>query len=61
MRNKASHWIEQNKLNIISKDVEYKFHIQSIDAFLKEDFKESYRLARLANKMNKSHDVLRLI
>jgi len=58
IRERTAYWINKNKLNIIDSDVEYKFHIQSIDAWFREDYKKAYRLSRLANKMNKSHTVL---
>jgi hypothetical protein len=60
MRNKAVYWIERNKLDIPEKSVEYNIHIQSIDAFVKEDYEKAYKLAKRANRMNKSYDVLRL-
>jgi len=59
-RNKANYWIEKNRLNIILKDAEHRIHIKSIDAFLKDEYKESYRLAKLAHKINQSHDVLHM-
>lgn len=59
-RKRANYLIEKNRLNITTRDIEYKHHIKSIDAFLKDNYKESYRLARLTQKMYKSHDVLKL-
>jgi hypothetical protein len=60
MRKKAKYWIEKNKLNIIPKDPEYKLHIQSIDAFIDEDYERSLKLSRKAFKKYKSHMTLRL-
>ena len=59
-REKASYWIEKNRLNIIPSDAEYKIHIKSIDAFLKEDYEASRRLGYRANQMYQSHRKLRL-
>jgi len=51
--------IEYNRLNINEKDMEFKYHILSIDLFFSGRYEDSYRYAKLTNKIIKSKDLLR--
>jgi hypothetical protein len=60
MRAKAEYWIKKNKLTINERDDSYPMHIKSIDSFLKDDYENSYKLAKKANRKHFSTDTLKL-